>query len=101
MEPIRLLNTGIMILLFNDAGIEPMLKQYFQKIVSGVDITYLHCFKKIVGNPSGPEAAFDFSSSIADIMSDSEKFRSFNLVLVFKFIDLTDSLIALCKTFLF
>ena len=75
-----------MIPFFNDVGIEPLLKQDFQEIVSGVDRTYLHCFRKIAGNPSGPEAALDLSSSIADIMSVSEKCRCCNLALVFKFI---------------
>ena len=63
-----------------------MLKQDIQNIVSGVDRTYLHCFRRIAGNPSGPEAAFGFSSSIADIISVSEKCRFCNLALVFEFI---------------
>ena len=67
---------GIIIPPFNDAGIEPMLKQDFQKIVSVVDRTY--CFRKIAGNPSGPEAG--------DIMSVSEKCRFCNLAHVFNFI---------------
>ena len=88
MECIPLLNTGIMTPLFNYAGIEPNVKARFPEDCECCKENIFALLQKDCRKPIW--FTFNFSSSMADIMSDSKKFRSCKLV--FKFIGLTDCL---------
>ena len=69
-----LLKEGTTLADFNVPGMKPVLRLSDQIIFKAYESDFLHFFKRIDGNPSGPDAEFSDSSLIADSKSFSSKF---------------------------